>query len=475
MLYLWYDLVFAREVRFATEIGQKWIRFGARQGEYSKKIRPKIRQLLKILESSEDIIQAFTRGYCNGLVTLALYYFLIEAFNIENPLQQSYYNWLWLDTILKRIADWDEQLYSLDDDEYEDIKYLIGQLEFYQHCSNYMRYSQGSLHKILQDSANRIPQFEYCIAGLFTRADFFKKIALKDTREQLSLIEILLKYEKRLITISRGRHSLGIFRNGNTVIFYNANSGRKEFALENLSGLITEIYKAYKFNVDKPSPIAFRLHTFADKVEKYPAASYVLEQLKTPAKTKKYSAIHLAARIGSKECIKHYIKNGMSPNEMSRSKRSVLYVAASKGFTSIVKMLLKKGADINQECRRNRTPLTIAAARGRVAIVKLMLETGQNFTLQNLFNALAHFKTDRERLELLRRLDKTKLVTINIKRKKTFRIFQAYQTKNQDHSCYREQIYTLFPNKIKDQKQSPTCSQEVSNKEPVRTAFISSY
>lgn len=377
-----------------------------------KTIRPKIRALLRTFNYSKATIRAFKRGYCNGLAAIALYSFYLEAWNREHPEQATYCDWSWLKKTLERLATWDRQLYSLCEEDLDDITYLISLMEYFQHASSYVIKSQGSLHELLEDTAKRKPKQEYTFAGLFTCQDFTKTIQLEIGHAKVTtrLIDILLKYEKRMIIISRGGHSLGLFRCGDTISLYNANSGRSIFTKDNIQDLILALFRAYHFKPNVASPFGFRIYTFDKHAAIYPKQSLVLASLNPPSTSGKYSAIHIAARIGSTDSAAYYLRDKESVDRLSKSKRSPLYVAASKGYLDLVQLLLTHHADPLKSCRHGKSPLTIAASKGHVSLVKVMLESKRNCTSANLFTALHHLPLDSQRVALLQQLDEKKLL-----------------------------------------------------------------
>lgn len=402
-------------------------------------IRPKIRSLLTQLGYSEETIKTFKKGYCTGLTAIALYSFYTEALNLDSSQLMAIDDWAWFKKTLETLSTWDEQLYSLYEEDFHDILHLASLMEFYQHTSSYIAQSQGNLHEILEDTARRRPIQEYNFSGLFTSHDFIKSITVSigDMEENTSLLNILLKYEKRLIMISRGGHTLGLFRHGGRVSFYNANSGRKDFALENAEKIIATLFSAYHYQPHLSQPFGFRIYTFDSKPEAYPKQDVVLQALNTPNHALDHSAIHLATRIGGIDCMNFYLQEKSALDIPSKSKRTPLYIAASRGYVHLAIELLKQGADILKETKHKLSPLRKAASNGHVGVVKAMLESGNNSTSTNLLIALKHLPSDEHRLKLLTELEEPKLdvMTRNVDSKNVLDAFKNSDKQHQQQLC----------------------------------------
>src|SRR5579885_642937 len=365
-----------------------------------KNIRTKIHSYLSKSNRDPKIINAFTKGngYCNGLASLAVYAQYLECCHQNNRLRIPQDNWRWVKSTLKKIAAWNEDLGSLSAQDRDDFDRLISLVKYFQDIADYMPFSQGNLHKFLEDTAHRHLSLEFTFGGLLTAADFSRPLQLQgDPSGKTTLFRELLKYQHRLILVSCGRHSLGLFRNGDRISLYNANdkAGRKFFSINELDKLAEAVFKAYKYNNHTPSPIGFRIFTF-EQPQVYTHPEELLSALNGPishsdTQTKiDYHALHIATRIGSDKCVKYFLGKNANLESKNLNGRTALYVAASRDYHNIVELLLTNGADINAKCADGKSPLIRAAQKGRMHIVKMMLKNGKHVTLSCLIDALSH-------------------------------------------------------------------------------------
>jgi len=385
-------------------------------------IRPKIRAYLTAMNSPPEMIAAFKRGYCSGLSTLAIYGLYLESLDQSGAVSDLCDNWVWLKKILKKLSRWDENINTLRKKDRANIERLIAHLEFIQHISTYLAVGQGDIHHILEDTQNRKPLLEYTLAGLFSADDFTKAINIDMNGAIIttSLIEQLLRHDRRMILISCGKHTLGLFKNGAQISLYNSNhkAGMQSFDTSQHSALINAIFRAYKSSCKLPAPFGFRIFAFAETPAAYPEQIRLLAAVDCPdsspcaQSTRIHSAMHIAARIGSMESMRYYLSRNAKIDSLSRARRTPLYVAASKGHLAVAKLLLSLGADMNKVCRHNKTPLIRAAEKGHLDILEYMLENNNDSMFQNLITALTHLANVPLRQQLLRMLQPEKVARL---------------------------------------------------------------
>jgi hypothetical protein len=349
-----------------------------------KRIRPKIRAYLSAINAAPEFIAVFKKGYCSGMAALAIYGLYLESLDetASSPGSQRD-DWHWLKKTLKKLSRWDENLASLKPKDRANIERLIAHLEFLQHVSGYMSVSQGDIHKFMEDTLGKKPNLEYTLAGLFSADDFTKEISvmINGWPIKTKLVAQLLKYDRRMILISCGKHTLGLFKNGNKVSLYNANHkpGMQTFSTSDVEILIAAIFAAYKASTNAHSPFGFRIFTHS-KPALYPDQANLLAAINGPdssssTQTKRiHSAMHIAARIGSTESMRYYISRNAKIDNYSKARRTPLYVAASKGHLNAATLLILMGADINKVCRHRKSPLVRANEKGHMDIVEYMLE-----------------------------------------------------------------------------------------------------
>lgn len=313
------------------------------------KIKKQIRLYLKKLKRSPDMIEAFRDGYCHGLAVLAAYsQFVSSQPNHQSPSD----DWDWFEGVLSKLSRWNGRLSHLSADTRSDIDRLIGLIEFFQHVSRYLPHGQGSLDAYLIDTTGRTLTQEYTFAALLKDSDFHQPLQLESRKTDL--IHELLSQQQRLIMISCGRHTLSLFRHHNQVTLYNSNNraGLAYFDMNNLTALTRAISNAYSYQPDVPSPLGFRIFTFDHIPAPYPAASSVLDQLNTPliseypGNRKNYTALHIAARIGSLECVNYFLSRGADIAAEDRDGQTARRIAQSRRFDEIVNTL-QRGKPVN--------------------------------------------------------------------------------------------------------------------------------
>lgn len=381
-----------------------------------KHIRRKIRVYLAKSGRDEDVVEIFNpgNGYCNGFVSVALYAQYLESLGVTFTPESIQDDWLWFDNTSKSISTWNEDINTLTPQLIKDIDRFIWQINGFQNIAKYLPFGQGNLHCYLQDTVGRQLKLEYTFAGLFTVRDLLKPLKFSEEYSSLgnTLIEILLHHERRLVLVSCGNHSLGLFRYNHRISFFNPNNpkGRVYFDTEHYPKLVKAIFAAYRYKRREPSPIGFRIFTFDNSLAPYPPQRIILSQLDMPlmieSKTREvdYSALLIATRIGSEPCVSYYLDKGAVLDGMSVKKRTALYVASSRGYTDIARLLMLKKANIHIVCEDEKTPLLRACEKNQLTIVKLMIE--YELSIAILIMALEALRKRKIRRELISLLDK---------------------------------------------------------------------
>lgn len=93
-----------------------------------------------------------------------------------------------------------------------------------------------------------------------------------------------------------------------------------------------------------------------------------------------WSALHFAAKAGSKQCISILIKYGAIIELSALDSRRALMVAAAAGKLACIQELLDHGAFIDAGDNTNWTALIFACSKGQLACVKELVERGASIT-----------------------------------------------------------------------------------------------
>lgn len=381
-----------------------------------KHLRGKLRVFLEKAGRDEELIELFNpgNGYCNGLVSVALYGQYLESLGETLPSDIKQDDWNWFYNTSVTISTWNEELSTLTSQQRNEFDRYISHINGLQHISRYLPFGQGNLHCYLQDTVDRQLKLEYTFAGLFTYRSFLKSLTLNDEHAAFgkSLIKILLHYERRLVLVSCGNHSIGLFRYNDRISFFNPNNpkGRIFFSTKHYSKLVKAMFAAYRYKKHEASPFGFRIFTFDDSLALYPPQSELLSQLAMPlmidSKTRNvdFSALHIATRIGSEPCVRYFIDKGAVLDSMFVKKRTALFIASSRGYTDIARLLMLKKANVNIVCDDEMTPLVRACNKKQLSIVKLMIEF--ELSISVLITALDVLHRKSLRRELISLIDK---------------------------------------------------------------------
>ena len=126
--------------------------------------------------------------------------------------------------------------------------------------------------------------------------------------------------------------------------------------------------------------------TPVDTLEELAAAVQEFFQSKPSRRTKKWRALHIAAKMGLLNLSKHIVKK----TKDSSSGRSLM-MAAGGGNFEVVQLLLENTKEVNlqnyQDQNKGRTPLHYAAEKGHFDVCQLLIKHGGNASLQTASGA----------------------------------------------------------------------------------------
>lgn len=128
----------------------------------------------------------------------------------------------------------------------------------------------------------------------------------------------------------------------------------------------------------------------------------VIRLLKGGANPNTISAIHYAAKRGSKAIVRALLNGGTGVDILNAIRQTALYCAARNGHEDVIKQLLENGADVNAKDENHQTALHGAAGQGYNSIVKLLLEANADVDAEDLDRDTAfHFADRREHFTVL--------------------------------------------------------------------------
>ena len=106
-----------------------------------------------------------------------------------------------------------------------------------------------------------------------------------------------------------------------------------------------------------------------------------------------YSALAIAAKIGSVKIMKELIKYGADVNSVNNASQSVLFIAWWSKKIESIKLLVQSGANVNHADHRGWTPLMIATSKNYTDIVEYLVQNGANVNQIDKFGKNAFDKT----------------------------------------------------------------------------------
>ena len=95
------------------------------------------------------------------------------------------------------------------------------------------------------------------------------------------------------------------------------------------------------------------------------------------------TALHLAARSGSREALSELLARGASVSARDAAGRTALHVAAAADAVGEIGVLLAEGADVRSRDNAGDTPLHLAAAAGALATMEELLSGGADVLMRN--------------------------------------------------------------------------------------------
>jgi ankyrin repeat protein len=308
------------------------------------------------------------------------------------------WKWTTVKKIFENLADWDGQK-DLSGGERADISRVFKQI-LYFHYIEFI--AQGNLSESFADQQGNKMHQNYAYGGLIKAREFGNNKVqriIQEKTETSSLLSFTFR-ENSTVLASSHNHLVGGVTTNKSIFFYDPNnkSGVKEISRGSNTDkeLVIAMYTANNFSPVAPAPFGFRVFSF-NHPEDYPAHADVLKglTLRPDDKSKdKFTALHIAAKIGSLESINFYLSQiqSLSKEEQTvvidaqdKDGMTALYWAAQFGFTPVVEALIAKGADFNKGDNGITPPLFVACQANHVATVKTLLESGANASAQDLY------------------------------------------------------------------------------------------
>src|SRR3990167_4259403 len=322
-------------------------------------------------------------GYCCGFATLAAYGQWLEwqpkriDEKTHQPIPRD--DWTWFHSVLTMLARWDGQS-ELPSLAQQDIERLLSLVEYFQNIRDYLPIGQGDWHESLIDTQERQPTKEYSVAGLFT------------AKNLLAVLPDIVQ-EDRMILICSHNHDVSLLKHEGQYYFYDANSPDGVHVcpardVSDVSLLVNRLFSAMNFDQETPSPLGFRMFNFGGQAATYPLHEALLEQVQDhqPSQTgyaSNWTALHMAARIGSVESTSIHVAQG-GINLFDSGGRTPAFMAASRGRVHVLRVLVASGANLDLAGPDGATPAFMAAQNGHAEALSVLAANGADLNLPRL-------------------------------------------------------------------------------------------
>ena len=344
-------------------------------------ILSRLRTYLEQEGRDEALIKKLNDGYCSGITSLWLYAKWLAL--QPNPGNIPRDDLEWFKNTMTLISSWDG-IRALMPEEKEEFDRFTSLIEFFQHIPEYLKYGQGNMHLMVEDTRGRKPSMDYSIVSLFTK-----------TQLEALLNEIV--HEDHMIHINSNDHALGVFKHDGKYGFFDANRGPR--TCNSIAELVDKIFNAYRFDAERPSPLSLKVFRFSgtelqtypsqeDFLRRYPPGRFVCEA----GYAEETNVLSFAVQDNCLGSVRYFLDQGADPN---LSESSPIKVAAALGNSAIVAELIDRGVVIDStdpEVEEEQTLLMVAVEYDRPDTVELLLAKGANIDKKNKVGQTALMK-----------------------------------------------------------------------------------
>ncbi|MFP3033577.1 MAG: ankyrin repeat domain-containing protein, partial [Wolbachia sp.] len=140
----------------------------------------------------------------------------------------------------------------------------------------------------------------------------------------------------------------------------------------------------------------------------------------------KFPLLHIVARNGHLEIIKHLIEKGANVDRKAINGFTPLHLAAMYGHKEVITTLLGKGANVNEKTADGWTPLCLAALTGHKDVVTTLLEKRANPLVRNKDGETPrNLANDENIIQLLKDAETKQIISKAIKTGATLSIITA--------------------------------------------------
>lgn len=353
-----------------------------------------------------DLIKELTEeGFCRGFTTLTMYAKWLETQPVRKdekdcPIPRD--DFTWLEQALTVISTWDT-ITPLSSEEQDCFEQVLAKVNAYQNPHKIFSASQTDLNLFFSDTRDRVCNLEYNLVARFT------------STELLECLPELLP-SGRLIFVSAGKHSMGIFKNGDVISYIDPNNklGMVEIPLANIPAEIhgekideklRMMFSVYLLPVlvfigagydgNRPSPVEIKIFAIEDSHSPsshltYPSQVYFLERLSVLKQAyasplddyaDNITELHAAIQNSSLEAVNFILKQTIAKDinyieQKMTDGYTALMLAICKQDPDIIAALLKAGANPNQESNKGATPLNLTIFKGNIGIAAALITAG---------------------------------------------------------------------------------------------------
>lgn len=323
-------------------------------------------------------------------------------------------DWTKLKELFEFFSSWDETS-SLTDSRLKDAIFLVSALNSIHSIRDYTTHEQGDCEGFVRfrtESSGTVtyrrPRLHYAIGAPFTQNE------AKKTLDHL----VPSKTTGSKFTLVRSHnHDMSIIHVSSTIEFYDSNNITGPIVVDSTAVLAFLSFFANDFYDEAvPSTLGFCVHGYTDNEQKFPPHEKILENLTVVKRddldqehNSTHTAIDIANRVGSVECIRFFFQKGAmrydsklqfyrlatikelfehDPSLLRQKNRDdgdyPIHAVIKRYQLDLLKFILEKHkSTLDIKDNNGFTPVQLAIEIGYVAAIRLLVRYDANLMLKN--------------------------------------------------------------------------------------------
>ena len=333
--------------------------------------------------TDEEFIHSLAQGHCAGFSVLVSYALWLEAQPKSDP-EKPRDDWTWVSGVFNLLANWNpKKNYSAA--QMADINRVIALIRGFQYSNMLEPVSQGTLVQAIDTQGRQFLKI-FAIGSKFTDQEVQ---TLLDQIEELNP-----EIPDFQIMVGSHSHELSINRINGKYIFYDSNNIAGPLHVER-SELALLISVSNAFSSPQSSPLCLAVFSRNNNL-RFPDINNFLAKTEEVAEKKwsrshindssQYTALHMAALIGSNESVIFLLAQGAPLNNRTTQEETALDLAIIHHHADVVTTLLESGAELNP-VKTGKFLIHLADTGDILTLTALIQARGQEITAQ-LYNLL---------------------------------------------------------------------------------------